>query len=339
LKGLAIWGFLIVLIAGLLNGSFVVPMKRMRSWKWENTWLVYSVVSLLVVPWAFAWITVPHLGHLLSIASPGALLKVLLFGLGWGIGSVLFGLGVTMLGLGLGYGIILGIIATVGSLLPFVILHPGRIWTPQGYALFGGMILVIAGIAFCATAGRIRERSTASEAGTSRIPFIVGLIICILAGFFSAMLNFGFVFGAPMQQQAIAAGIPPSMAANGLWAVILTAGFVANGTYSAYMLTKNRTWHLFALASVSVAYWLGGSLMGVLCFASFVVYGMGAIALGPLGAIVGWPLLMSMSLMTANGWGYLTGEWQGASRKSYLYSLVGVAVLIVAIVVISFGNR
>lgn len=282
-------------------------------------------------------ITVPHLGHLLSIASPNILLKVLPFGFGWEIGSVLFGLGVTMLGLGLGYGIILGIIATVGSLLPFVILHPGRIWTFQGYALFGGMFLVIAGTAFCA--GRMRERSTAPEAGGTRPAFVVGLIICILAGVFSAMLNFGFAFGTPMQQQAIAAGIPRAMAANALWAVILTAGFVANGAYSAYLLTKNRTWHLFAPESASVAYWLGGSLMGVLCFGSFVVYGMGAIALGPLGAIVGWPLLMSMSLMTANAWGYFTGEWQGASRRSYLYSLAGVAVLIVAIVVISFGNR
>ena len=35
-----------------------------------------------------------------------------------GIGNILFGLGVTQLGLALGYGIILGIIATVGSVLP-----------------------------------------------------------------------------------------------------------------------------------------------------------------------------------------------------------------------------
>jgi L-rhamnose-H+ transport protein len=263
---------------------------------------------LLVIPWAFAWITVPHLHQLLSIALPG-------------------------------YGTILGIIATVGPLLHFVILYPGPIWTPQGYTLFGGMFLLFAGIAFRATAGSMSERSTASEAGTSRTPFIVGLIICILAGVFSAMLNFGFAFGAPMQHQAIAAGISPSMAANGLWAVILTAGFVANGAYSAYLLTKNRTWHLFAPTSVSPAYWLDGSLVSILCFGSFVVYGMVAFALGPLGASVGWPLLKSMSLMTANAWRYLTGEWQGASRKSYLYSPVGVAMLIMAIFVISFGNR
>lgn len=28
-------------------GSFVVPMKRMPAWRWENSWLVYSVTGLL----------------------------------------------------------------------------------------------------------------------------------------------------------------------------------------------------------------------------------------------------------------------------------------------------
>jgi L-rhamnose-H+ transport protein len=334
------WGFASVLIAGLLNGSFVAPMKRMREWKWENTWLVYSLSGLLVVPWALAWVTVPHLEDLISHAPPSVVLKVLLFGFGWGIGSVLFGLGVTRLGLGLGYGVILGIIATVGSLLPLVFLHPDRIWTRQGYALFAGMFLVIIGIAFCAVAGRKRERETSAQTTSKgQSAFLVGLIICILAGVFSAMLNFAFTFGAELQQQAISAGVRPGMAANALWALTLTTGFLANAGYCVYLLCRNRTWHLYAPPNAPIAYWAGGSLMGVLCFASFIVYGMGAIFLGPLGAIVGWPLLMSMSMITANAWGFLTAEWKGASRSSYAYSLLGIAVLVCAIVVISSGNR
>jgi hypothetical protein len=47
---------------------------------------------------------------------------------------------------------------------------------------------------------------------------------------------------------------------------------------------------------------------------------------------------MSMSLITSNFWGALTGEWVGASRRSYGYSLVGIAFLIVAITVISRGG-
>ena len=78
--------------------------------------------------------------------------------------------------------------------------------------------------------------------------------------------------------------------------------------------------------------------MGVVLFASFMAYGSGATALGPLGGIVGWPLFMSMALITSNAWGAITGEWKGASRRAYGLSLVGIAFLIVAIVVISRGG-
>ncbi|MGH9351223.1 MAG: L-rhamnose/proton symporter RhaT [Terriglobia bacterium] len=334
------WGLAGVLIAGILNGSFVVPMKWMRAWQWENTWLLYSVVGLLIVPLALAFATVPRLPALMALASSATLIKVLLFGFGWGIGSVLFGLGVTRLGLALGYGVILGLVATVGSLLPLVLLHPDHIWTQEGLMLFAGMLLVIIGIIFCALAGRNRERETSSprrEKKHSR--FFGGLLICILAGIFSAMLNLAFTFGAAMQKEALSAGVRPGAAANGLWALTLTAGFLANGGYCVYLLQKNRSWHLYSRGAARATYWFGGSLMGIVCFASFIVYGLGATSLGPLGGVVGWPLLMAMSLITANAWGLLTGEWKGASRSSHAYLLAGVAVLICAIAVISLGNR
>ncbi len=75
--------------------------------------------------------------------------------------------------------------------------------------------------------------------------------------------------------------------------------------------------------------------MDVILLGSFMAYGMGATALGPLCGIVGWPLFMSMSLIASNAWGILTGERKGASHRSYSYLLVGIALLIIAIVVIS----
>jgi L-rhamnose-H+ transport protein len=79
--------------------------------------------------------------------------------------------------------------------------------------------------------------------------------------------------------------------------------------------------------------------MGLLCFGSFLVYGVGATALGPLGGIVGWPLFMSMALITSNTLGALSGEWRGAPRQAWLYSLAGIGLLIVAITVIARGNQ
>ena len=41
----------LVLVAGLFNAAFALPMRYNRIWKWENTWLVFCVFSLIVFPW------------------------------------------------------------------------------------------------------------------------------------------------------------------------------------------------------------------------------------------------------------------------------------------------
>ncbi|MCW5977093.1 MAG: hypothetical protein KIT09_03410 [Bryobacteraceae bacterium] len=326
------YGIAGVLAGGILNGSFVAPLKKLTRWKWENAWLVYSITGLLIVPWIAALATVPDLRGVLGGASASSVRAALLFGLGWGVGSVLFGLGVARLGLAIGYGLILGLIAPIGTFLPLVVLHPEQLETRRGLSLIAGTAIVIAGIALCATAGKMRESVSARTAGS----FGIGLLICVLAGIFSPMLNFSFAFGGELQQRAIDAGASQAAASNAIWCLCLTAGLVANGGYSAMLLWKNGTAGLFRTAPTS--HWMWGSLMGLLCFGSFIVYGAGATALGSLGAVVGWPLFMSMSLITSNTLGWLSGEWRGAPPKAIRYAAAGIAVLIVAITVIAAGG-
>ena len=64
-------GFLLVILAGVLNGSFALPMKRTSKWAWENTWLVYSIVGMVVVNWAIALHTVPELATVYTPIRPG----------------------------------------------------------------------------------------------------------------------------------------------------------------------------------------------------------------------------------------------------------------------------
>ena len=153
-----------VLAGGVLNGSFVAPMKRLREWRWENTWLVYSVAGLLVIPWIVASLAVPQLGAVFQSSSWTVIGEVVLFGLGWGAGSVLFGLGVDRMGLAVGYGLILGLIAPIGTFLPLAVLHPERLYTRQGATLAMGTAIVLAGIVLCALAGRIREQAHTTRA-------------------------------------------------------------------------------------------------------------------------------------------------------------------------------
>lgn len=58
-------GMGIILISGIFNGAFPLPMKLTRGWKWENTWLAFSIAAVLVLPWILAALFVPHLAEVL----------------------------------------------------------------------------------------------------------------------------------------------------------------------------------------------------------------------------------------------------------------------------------
>jgi len=329
-------GLALVLLGGVLQGSFTMPMKLMRAWRWENTWLVYSIVGMLALPWLMAAASLPHMSSVLSQSTPELLAKLAIFGFGWGVGSVFFGLGIAAVGMGLGFAIILGLTASIGSLLPMLVLDPNRLFTPQGRALLAGMALVILGILLCAVAGSRRERDKAAAAqqlGGSR--FWLGLLICVLSGIFSPMLNFSFVFGKDLQALTLASGAAPAMASNLVWAVALSAGFLANAGYCVYLLQKSRSWGLLSKPGIPPTYWLGGLLMGALWFGGIMIYGIGAADLGALGGVIGWPLFTATIIITANLWGAVSGEWKATAISTKAYSLAGIGALVAAIYVIS----
>ncbi len=334
------WGIFLVLLAGLLNGSFYAPAKRLHLWRWENTWLIYSIFGMLVIPWVLALGAIPHLMSVYHQTPWPTLLLIAVFGLGWGIGSVFFGLGVARVGIALGFGIILGIIAIVGAIIPVLVKDPAQLWTPQGHALLAGLGLVILGTIFCALAGHQREKDKQASAPTvMRAGFALGFIICILSGIFSPMLNFSFVFGKGLQDRSLSAGAPFSMASYSIWAVALIAGFAANATYCLYLLFKNRTFGVYRTSGAPGGYWGLAALMGLLWFGGIAAYGMGATELGSkMGAAVGWPLFVATNIITGNVWGAVTGEWTGAGRRSYGYAFAGIGVLVIAIFVIAHGG-
>src|SRR5437899_1068252 len=92
-------GFLLVLLAALLQGSFVLPMTLVRQWSWEHTWATFPLLGMLIFNWIITLLFVPNIFAVYA-ASPGRDLAMLaLFGLGWGVGAVLFGLGMDRLGM------------------------------------------------------------------------------------------------------------------------------------------------------------------------------------------------------------------------------------------------
>lgn len=331
-------GYLLVLAAGILQGSFMLPMKYARRWAWENTWLVFSATAYLVWPWLFALLTIPHLRAALGSISGHSLAVVLLFGVGWGLGALTFGLGVDKLGIALGFTVIVGLAASAGTLIPMIVLSPGKLVQTQGLLTMAALLLVLAGIALCSWAGKLRSPQESASSGGPQKSFSLGLVICIASGLLSSCGNLGFAFGGEVIQKAIEHGAAESLAGNSLWALLTAPLFVCNAGYCVWLLKKRGTSNQFFQTGTG-PYWLLGVLMGFLWIAGFVCYAPGTRRLGSLGTSVGWSIMMSAMVITANLWGFLTGEWRGAGSRARRIVFSGVAILILAICVIGYSNH
>ena len=331
-------GLLILVVAGVMNASFTLPMKFTRTWSWENTWLVWSVFALVLLPPVVTGLTVPHLGSVYRDAGTGPILLAAMFGLGWGIAQVFFGLAVESIGIALTFSIVLGISAAVGSLLPLLQLHPERMFTPAGGGVVAGVVLVIFGVSFCAVAGRRREAALSSDRGPSRSSTSQGLTLAILCGCGASFVNFGLAFGHPLLVSAEKFGALPLWAPNAAWLPLMLAGSLPNILYCVYLLAKNKT-HRRYVTSSGASHVLLALAMALFWFGSTVLYGVSVGKLGELGAVLGWPVFMSLIVITASVLGVATGEWKNTGKQPLRIQLTGVGFLVAAVFVLALVSR
>src|SRR5580658_8581149 len=189
-------GIALALLAGLMSGNCMLPMKFTRSWKFENTWLVFSLVSLVILPWALALGLVSHLFDAYRGLSLAQLAVPFLFGAGWGIAQVLFGISVQRLGLGLAYAIIVGLGALLGTLVPLFIQHRSQVGGKALFEILAGVAVMIAGISLSTWGGQIRERAFHRDAESRPANgYLTAVLLAILCGVMAPMVNFSFAFG------------------------------------------------------------------------------------------------------------------------------------------------
>jgi L-rhamnose-H+ transport protein len=333
-------GFLWILVAGVTQGAFVLPMKYTRAWKWEHLWFWYSLIAFFLLPVIVAWWTVPHLSQVLAAAPPSRIILVALFGLGWGAGSVLFGLGVDALGMALGYSMMTALYTALGALIPLAVLTPEMVFRRNGIMIIVGNLVTAGGVVVCAIAGDRRDKvlGTTGTAGAigPRRSFAVALTICILSGVLSAALNFGYAFGGDLMRAAQRMGASEDTAVNAMWLILLPAGGLLNIGYCLFLLRKNNSWDRL-LHEASWLDWSGAWFMGILWTGSVVIYGWGANHLGRLGPSLGWSLWNAILIATTFVCGLLTREWEGVKGFPLRLLCLGIAVLIAGMLILGLG--
>jgi L-rhamnose-proton symport protein (RhaT) len=332
-------GFSLVVVGGVMQGTYFLGLKYVEPWKWENIWGFYAALALIVLPAGLALATVPHLSEMLGRAPASAVTMVFLYGMGWGIGAVLAGLGVAKMGMAMGVSVLLGVTAAIGTFVPLVVSTPQLVFTGKGWLVILSVFVLLLGVGLAAVAGKKRDASLADGPATiERGNFSLGLAMCIFSGIFSAMLNMAFAFSQPVVKAGIETGASDFGAINAVWMVALAGGFIANAVYTGYLLTRNKTWANFTLPGTGKG-WAIGLGMAVLWTGGVVLYGRGAAFMGQTGAVIGWPLFMAVMIFVSTIWGFLSGEWEGASRQAKQYMVAGMAVLLFASALVGIANK
>lgn len=337
-------GILLIAIGSLGAASFYVPFKKVRQWSWESYWIMQGVAAWLILPWLFAWITVPS-GSLMSIlhdTPSSAKWLTIMFGALWGVGGLTFGLSIRYMGIALGQSIVLGLTAALGTIIPAVIAGDSLFSSRAGILTLIGVAVALVGITIIGFAGALKNRNL-SEAerkeAVKEFALRKGILIALLSGVMSASFAFGYQSGVPIEESAAAYGTNALFVSNPTLIFILLGGFITNFIYCAYLNIKNKTYRDYFSVSAGTFFnnILFTFLAGFLWFLQFHFYGMGKSQVPESMEVFSWSILMSLNIAIANIWGIFLKEWKGVSQRTIVILVTGIVILILSTFVINLN--
>lgn len=336
-----ILSIILIVLASIFQGTFGVGMKKYAPLPWEAFWAIYSTIALIIVPYIWASSTVPDIWGAITSVLPKTLFFIMFLGACWGVAALAFGLAVNYVGLALSYGIVMGLAAAMGSLVPLLRI-PNIGENPALPYIIIGLIVMGIGIIILTFAGIRRDQLLTAESltivGIKRgRQFRIWLIVAVFVGIGAALPNIAFTYAAPIAKAAVDQGALPRNASLVCWVVILAGGFVSNLIYVIYLFLKNRSWNMLRQkGSVKGVFW--AFFTGLFWIAALGIYGQGATVMGEFGPVIGWTMFLALALIISNIWAITGGEWKGV-KKPLRMLLIGDAVLIISFIILGYANR
>ncbi|MFA4973900.1 MAG: L-rhamnose/proton symporter RhaT, partial [bacterium] len=269
----------LVLIAGVINGSFATPMKYMVRWEEENTWFAFSFWGFLILP----WLSILLMGHdVMSVVKalpPDILTAMVAGGIAFGLGQIAFALSFRYIGIGLAFVINISM-GTAGSALIPILWHKGVMGTPYSYAQLIGIAIFVLAVCLGTAAGVARDRNKAgaqeAEGRTKKIEpgkLVLGVVLAIIAGAGSVAQGVSYIWANPTVQKIATEQFGLGQLTSGViaWVIIFSAAWIPYVLYFIFLNIKKRSFSKLALPGTG-KYWLLAVLMGVGFWGSLIFF-------------------------------------------------------------------
>ncbi len=341
--GTTVIGFTLLLLGAVCGGSFGLPSKFVRKdTPWETLWGPFFFFVTILIPTCVFPFIAEGLFATCSQAGYAGIIKPVIFGFLWGLGSMTLGISFTIIGLSLAYALNYGAQIVIGAMGPFIIHNSDQLTTTHGYTIISGVAVCIAGVVVCGRAATLRSKSQAGDSEGLAVltggKLIKGLMVAILSGVLCACYAIAVSYGGRVTEIAAAQhGNPGWRAAFVVTALILWGGSFSACGYCVYKLCRNKTWGSLTKPGIGKVL-LIALAMALLHDAAILLFGVGASKLGPLGVDVGYAAFMSFAIIVGNINGFLTKEWKGAGKQSMYWIAAGIIILIIGVSILAKAN-
>jgi L-rhamnose-H+ transport protein len=338
-------GILFHSLGGFSSASFYVPTYQIKKWHWQTYWITLGFVAWIIMPTIGGLITTNGLFDILAGVSSNTKLLTYLYGVLWGFGGLMAGLGIRYLGLALGQSICLGVCVIIGTIVPAAIDHKlGLLFnTTPGLVITAGFLVCLVGIVFCGYAGVLKDRDDGGvERNVSVKEFapVKGLIMAVAGGVMSSFMALAINAGSPIAHQALQSGTEQVFVNIPIFVLALAGGFTTNFVYAVILTAKKKTISDFRLRNKGLLTknFLLSILAGLMWYCQYFFYGMGATKMGQYD-FASWTLHLATIIIFSNLWGLYLKEWENIRRKTKVYLWTGIILLIISVVLIGVGNK
>lgn len=333
------------------------PQKKVKGWSWQTYWLAQAFICWLALPVIVAFLTIPELSKVLQRAPSHAMLNSFLLGVAYGIGGTAFGIAIRYVGFSLTYAIAVGISCVLGTLLPPLVRGTlGDVLQSSGATyLAGGVVLGLLGIGLCGLAGRNKEKDLQRASGGKKefsfeedkdmvkkneFSLSKGLPLCLLAGILSALYGFSIDQGKEIADVAAMYGAGV-FKTNAIYIFSNSGAFVTTLIFCVALHIRDKTFGEYVTpvdkqASLGVNYSMS-VLTGLLWYGQFFFYGLGTVRMGRY-EFTSWAIHMILLVLLSSVAGLIMKEWKQCSRQTKNILVIALAVLIVAVLSLTYGN-
>lgn len=321
---------LFILVAGLLNGSFVIPTKHMKKLRGERIWYYHSLLNLGLLPWIIFYFFFSGDFFPYTQLSAGIWGYLMIGGCIFGLGQVFFAYAIETLGIALSFTINLGIGVTIGSL--FVVIYKGGLLTWPGMMISFAVLLILASLLVHYYADAFQKRTDHLNPPIHH-HYRKGWFLAVFAGIASGLQNIIFYlltfnYTSPFSRSDTFWVWPPFLL---IAAMVMSIGFslkASNATPAKAITVTQGLKNTILLL-----------LMGIGFSGSLAIYSDSLGKLTHSQQLAGWPLFMVSIIMASQLWGYAYKDSliKQQTRSSRLKRL-SILLLIVAILILALNQ-